>query len=105
MRLAEGQRLEDLLVGEIVLEQRRDVDQVAAVGETADQVAAADQPADRELAELAARKTEGGLRRGGRRCDLGLLGDKGLLLEAKAQRCGRGSKGRLPQELAACLSF
>jgi len=49
--LAQGERLHHLVVGEVGLQQRRDVEQVAAVGEAADQVAAGEHPADRHLAD------------------------------------------------------
>ena len=66
-RLGKFQGLEDLGLGVVGREQLRGVHQVAAVGPAADQVAADEQPAERHVADLAARQAAG------RNVGLGLL--------------------------------
>lgn len=63
--LAQLPGLHDLVVGEVVLQERGDVDHVACMGVTVDEVAAADEPADLELADPArgqSRRTSRSLR-------------------------------------------
>ncbi len=50
--LAPLPRLHDFLIGEIMPQQRRDIDQVPGVGEAVDKVAAADDPADFDVADF-----------------------------------------------------
>ena len=54
--LAPLPRLHDFLIGEIMPEQGRDINQIAGVGEAVNQVAAADDPADFDFADFSCRQ-------------------------------------------------
>jgi len=100
--LAAGPGFHDPFIGEVVFEQVGDIDQIAAMGVTADEIAAADDPADLDLADLA--EPAGGEfdRRGGGGGGWGVgAGEEAMFLDAHDHGGAERGGERLFEEPAA----